>query len=237
MNIALVFAGGTGQRMISSDLPKQFLKVDNTPILVHTLKKFNNHNQIDSIIVVTLGNWLDYTMKLVDTYKLDKVLSVVAGGKTAQESQMYGLSKIVEMKLNINNPIILIHDGVRPLIDMDTISRNIDTTMGKGNSITVTKAIETVIYVATGNKIDRIFDRELCWMARAPQCFYFDDIFNCHLRSIKDKKSFIDSATMMKHYGHSLNITEGNSENIKITTPTDFDLFVTLNSKNENVHE
>jgi len=228
MNIALIFAGGTGQRMNSKDVPKQFLEIDNKPILMHTIEKFNEHEKVDIIIVVILDDWIEKTRSLVNKYEFQKVRAVIAGGKTAQESQMNGLKKIKEMKLVDKNPIVLIHDGVRPLIDKDTITKNILTTTRLGNSITVTRAIETIIYIDENEKLDKVLDRSLCRMAKAPQCFYFDEIYNCHMKSLKDKLTFIDSASMMKHFGYSLNTTEGNIENIKITTPSDYYVFKTL---------
>ena len=126
MNIAIIFAGGTGQRMNSKTRPKQFLELHGKPILVYTLEQFQEHKKIDKIIVVILKQWKDYTNEIIGKYNLNKVCAIVDGGKTGQESIYNGVVKAQE--LFQEKDIVLIHDGVRPLIDEDTISKAIDMT-------------------------------------------------------------------------------------------------------------
>ena len=136
MNIGVIFAGGTGQRMNTKTRPKQFLELHGKPILVYTLEEFNNHPLIDGIVLVVLEDWIKYCERLVEKYKLDKVKAVVPGGKTAMESQRNGLQKAKE--LFGEESIVLIHDGVRPLIDAETIKKNIQSVIDHGTAITVT---------------------------------------------------------------------------------------------------
>lgn len=233
MNIAIIFAGGTGQRMNSKTLPKQFLELHGKPILVYTLEQFQNHNEIDKIIVVILKEWIDYTEKLMAKYNIDKVCAVVAGGKTGQESICNGVNKAKE--LFNENDIILVHDGVRPLVDADTISKAIEMVKRKRSAITVSPAIETLVLNSDIGKIDRIIPRNECQFAKAPQCFYLNDLYNAHQLAKKEKKQdFIDSASLMKYYGYSLYTIDGKPENIKITTPSDFYIFRAIIDAREN---
>ena len=120
---------------------------------------------------------------------------------------------------------VLIHDGVRPLVDRETIERNIESVETKGSAITVTPAIETVMVTDNGS-INRILNRSQCLMAKAPQSFKLDDILSVHDRAKAEGiHDFIDSASMMMHYGYTLYPVLGETENIKITTPSDYYMF------------
>ena len=124
MNIAIIFAGGSGTRMHVKDRPKQFLLVHGKPIIVHTIETFQNHPQIDGIIVVCIQDWIPYMEEMKYRYRLEKIISIVPGGNTGQLSIYNGLLEAKE-RCGTSETIVLIHDGVRPLIDADTISRNI----------------------------------------------------------------------------------------------------------------
>lgn len=113
-NIALIFAGGTGQRMNSKSMPKQFLELHGKPIIIYTLEHFQKHVDIDGIIVVCLAEWIEYFQKLLCQYNMNKVISVVPGGETGQLSIYNGLEKIEKLASKVNSEIVvLIHDGVR----------------------------------------------------------------------------------------------------------------------------
>ncbi|MBP1046354.1 2-C-methyl-D-erythritol 4-phosphate cytidylyltransferase [Enterococcus sp. BWM-S5] len=227
MNVALIFAGGVGSRMKNDSLPKQFLELDGKPIIIHTLDVFENNPNIDAIVVVCKAEWLDYMNELLQKFELKKVFAVIAGGATALDSQYQGLLAI-DQQFPQEEVIVLIHDGVRPIIDDNTINNNIELVKLEGAAITVSPAIETVTYIAD-EKLDEIFDREKCRLAKAPQSFLLKNILKAHKTSIdEEKRDFIDSASLMKYYGFSLGIVEGETENIKITTPSDYYLFKTI---------
>lgn len=235
MNIAIVFAGGTGQRMNTASRPKQFLEVHGKPVLIYTLEKFEYHPLIDGIILVCLSDWIEYARKLAERFHITKLKGIVPGGCTGQESIYQGVRRASE--LYDGDSIVLIHDGVRPLIDAETITRCIDSVQINGSAITVASAIET-IFVSEGNsnQVGHILNRSICKMAKAPQCFYLKDIFAAHVRAKKDgRNDFIDSASLMQHYGHKLFTVEGPSDNIKITTPADFYIFRALLDARENL--
>ncbi|WP_049165407.1 IspD/TarI family cytidylyltransferase [Ligilactobacillus salivarius] len=222
MNIAVVFAGGVGKRMHTKDIPKQFLKLHNKPIIIHTLELFENHPEIDAIVVSCVSDWVGYLNDLVNKYNLKKVRKIVPGGKTGQESIYNGL-KAAEEVGNRDKDIVLIHDGVRPLINKKTISDNIASVLIHGSAITCVKAKETIVEVDENEGIVDIPDRAQARLARAPQSFYLNDILNAHERAISENRfDFIDSCSMLTHYGKKLYLIDGPQENIKITTPDDF---------------
>ena len=236
MNLALIFAGGVGKRMGNSGVPKQFLKLYGKEIIIYTLEVFENNKNIDGIIISCLREKIDDLKKIIKKNNLKKVVSIIPGGSTGQESIYNGLREI-EKKYS-KNDIVLIHDGVRPLINDDTINDNINLVKEKGNAITTAPAIETIIKLKKEEEvIDDIYNRSECFMARAPQRFLLKDILEVHEKAIEQKKiDFIDSASIMKYYGHNLNIINGPSENIKITTPSDFYIFKAILDMKENLN-
>lgn len=231
MNIAIIFAGGIGSRM-GSDMPKQFLEWNNKPILIHTLDVFDKHPRIDAIIIACKTDWIEYTQRLIVKFGIKKVIAIVPGGYTALDSQYNALCEA--KKLFPNSDVnVLIHDGVRPLVDGETIQKNIDSVERFGCTITVTNAIETVINVNEDGRVVSVLDRKNCRMAKAPQSFKLDDILEAHRRAINDNNhNFIDSASMMLDYGFELYTVDGTAENIKITTPSDYYMFLGI-SKNK----
>lgn len=232
MNIAVIFAGGTGQRMNTKTKPKQFLELHGKPIIMYTLEQFQNHKKIDAIILVSLPTWIEYCEKIAERFQITKLKAVISGGSTGQESIFNGLCKASELFGDEN--IVLIHDGVRPLIDEETITKNIEMTENKGCAITVTPAIETIFMNQEDGSVGDIIDRSKCQLARAPQSFYLKNIMEAHNKARNEKKEFIDSASMMQHYGHKLFSVQGTPENIKITTPGDFYLFRAILDSREN---
>ena len=235
MNTVLSFAGGTGQRMNSKTLPKQFLELHGKPIIIYTLEQFDNHPQVDGIVVVCLDGWHDYLKKQLRKFDIEKVKAIVSGGETGQESIFNGLCKLSE--LYRTDDIVMIHDGVRPLIDAETISENIACASQHGSAITVAPPVETVTVndAAETGLVGSIIDRKNCRMAKAPQSFLLGDIVKAHRRAQQEGKlDFIDSASLMQYYGHKLYTVEGKATNIKITTPTDYYLFRAIIDAREN---
>ncbi len=233
MNTAVIFAGGTGTRMRTTGRPKQFLELHNKPIIIHTIECFENHPEIDSIVVVCIESWIDYLKTQIARFGIRKVVRIVPGGNSSQESTRNGLYAVADIQ-DPQDTIVLIHDGVRPLINDQLISDNIRMVKEKGNAITTVSAIETIITVNEQSQIESVIDRSKCCMARAPQSFWLSDIIDMHERAIRDDYQVIDSASLMIHYGKELNIVEGPRENIKITTPADFYVFRAIVDAREN---
>lgn len=234
MNIAVIFAGGTGTRMKTKDKPKQFLMVHGKPIIVHTIEQFEYHDEIDGIIVVCIENWIPYMEEMQYRYRLDKIGKIVPGGSTGMMSIHNGLLAAAECYGEEDN-IVLIHDGVRPLIDKETISANIASVKKYGSAITCTVAKETVVLVENEENVSDIPSRENSRLAKAPQSFWLRDILGAQNRAIAEGyTNVIDSCTLMRKYGKPLHVVIGSSDNIKITTPDDFYIFRALYDAREN---
>lgn len=226
MNIAIIFAGGSGSRMHTKSRPKQFLNLNGKPILLYTIELFEEHPLVDAVVCVCIEPWIPYLRKMLQKHDIQKVVDIVPGGSNGQESIYLGLCAAENFVNRANasdkRHVVMIHDGVRPLIDESTITANIRKVEECGSCITCVPAIETVIVNQPDDSI-QIPPRAQCMMARAPQSFYLADILSVHRRSIEDGlTSFIDSCSMMNHYGYRLGTIVGPMENIKITTPTDY---------------
>lgn len=234
MNIAAIFAGGVGTRMHTKELPKQFLKIHDKPIIIRTLELFEENPEIDMIVIVCVENWIGYLNKLISKYNLRKVQRIVKGGKSGQES-IYNILKAAEELGDRDKDIVLIHDGVRPLITQKTIFDNITSVKKNGSAITSVKVKETVLIVDNDESITEVPDRATSRLARAPQSFYLDDILSAHEKAISENKfDFIDSCSMLQYYGKKLYLVDGPQENIKITTPDDFYTMRALLDAKEN---
>lgn len=233
-NIAVIFAGGSGVRMNTRAKPKQFLEMNGKPIIVHTLEYFQNNSDIAGIVISCIGQWVNHMAELAEKYHLDKIVKIVKGGSTGQESIYNGLCAVKEL-YPLDDVAVLVHDGVRPLITDDLISRNIETVWQYGSAITVTPVTETVVVSEMGGNLQDVIERDNCFCAKAPQTFKLDDILAAHKRAIADgRNNMIDSATLMQSYGYKLHLVEGPVENIKITNPPDFYVFRALYEAREN---
>ena len=225
-NVAVIFAGGTGQRMGIKDVPKQFLEVEGKPIIVYTLEYFENHPEIDEIYLVCIESWLDYMEYQIEKYNLTKVKSLVKGGKTGQDSIYIGLKEAE--KNCMPDDIVLIHDGVRPFITPELISANIRDAKRYGNSITCTGCNETFIVSKDGVNIDSVPVRRESFNAQAPQAFKLGEIIDAHeeMRAKNpDYIDVIDSCTLFNLLGKPTYLTEGVRGNTKITNPVDIFIF------------
>ena len=235
-NIAVIFAGGSGVRMNTRSKPKQFLELRGKPIIIYTLELFDNHPLIDGIVVVCLESWIPFLKKMLKTFEINKVVKIVSGGDSGQDSIYRGLCAVEDYckDKGEENAVVLIHDGVRPLIVDETITRNIEKVHEKGSAITVVPAIETfVIQKEEGQMV--IPDRSSCLLARAPQSFYLKDILSIHRKNKENGNiTFIDSCSMMSYFGYKMATIEGPMENIKITTPTDYFIFRAMVEVHEN---
>ena len=224
MNIGVIFAGGVGSRVHSKDRPKQFLELFGKPIIVHTIEHLQNNPEIDAVAVACVAPWIDTLRDLVERYKLTKVRKIVPGGSSGQLSIYNGLTAAREIAgEGWESAIVLIHDGVRPLISPELLSRNIRDVATYGSSITSGIVKETIVEIDDGGDVVLVPDRAHSRVAKAPQCFYLGDILSVHEQALREGKTdYIDSCTIMQRYGYRLHMTDGPYENIKITTPDDF---------------
>lgn len=221
MNFALIFAGGVGRRMNFKDLPKQFLKISGRTIISLTIEKFHNHKDIDGIVVVCVDTHVQTCIAEIEKNSFSKVIDVVPGGETAQESILLGLRRLKEH--NADNNTILIHDGVRPLINEALISKNIKAVQEYGGSVTTVTCNETVLFLEDKNLSQfHSLDRDNCIIARAPQCYKLDDVLPAAENAFQNGREFVDTYSLMEGAGYSATAVECDHSNIKITTYSDF---------------
>lgn len=238
MNIAAIFAGGSGIRMNTKSRPKQFLELHGKPIIIYTLELFDNHPDIDAITVACIQSWIPFLEKQIRKFEINKVVKIVPGGATGQESIYNALCAAEQYALSSQGTLdgvnVLIHDGVRPLITEQTITDNINKVRECGSCITCVPATETLVVRQQDDSL-QIPSRKDSLIARAPQSFRLTDIISAHRKAIDEgRNDFIDSCTMMSHYGYTMGIVNGPVENIKITTPTDFFVFRAMVQVHEN---
>lgn len=222
-NIAIIFAGGVGQRLNGKDsTPKQFLKINGKPIIIHTLELFEKNPKIDRIYIAIHPKYYDYMHELVRYYYITKTAGIVKGGATGQDSIFNALN--LAMQDNSPDSLVLVHDGVRPNITQEVIDKNIDNALEKGTSITCTPCYETVLISKDGIEPTTVPYRKETFSAQAPQTFKLGEIYNAHLEERKvnpDYIDIIDSCTLFKKQGKATSMIRGNFGNIKITTIED----------------
>lgn len=234
MNIAIIFAGGSGVRM-GAGVPKQFLEINGKPILIHTLLLFQEHEEIDKIYLAMSEDYIRYTEQLVKEYRIDKIAGIVPGGETAQDSIYHALSKAVEE--NPEDSVVLIHDGVRPVVEYEVISENIAAVKEYGSAITSTLCYETILVSKDGSNVDYLPLRKESYAAQAPQSFYLKDILEAHdaIRATQGRyENMVDACTIYRALGKTPHIVMGNRGNIKVTTPEDVYMFRALLQYREN---
>lgn len=222
MNIGVIFAGGAGIRMHSKERPKQFMEVYHKPIIIHTLEFFEESMDVDAVVIACIEEWIPYLKQCLYKYRIEKVKKIVPGGKTGQLSIYNGLKAAQELA-GKEKSIVLIHDGVRPLINTKLLADCVEGVKKYGSAITAGIVKETIVIVDGDGCIEQVPSREKSRMAKAPQSFWLDEILAVHDKALKDGlDNVIDSCTLMKKYGKELHMIDGPYENIKITTPDDY---------------
>lgn len=223
-NIAIIFAGGSGTRLVNSEnkIPKQFLKIYGKPIIIYTLQLFEQHDLIDKIYIAIHPDYCDYMEDLVKKYHLNKIAGIVKGGASGQES-IYNALKLAKRE-NSSDDIVLIHDGVRPNITSEVITKNIECARKNGNAITCTSCFETILVSQNTKNPDHVPHRKNTYCAQAPQTFKLGEIIDAHDKIRKTNPFYadiVDSCTLFHALGKDAHMIEGNRGNIKITTIED----------------
>lgn len=223
---AIIFAGGVGRRMGAGPRPKQFLELGGRPIIDYTIAHFAEHPQVTSVVVACLESWIPYLRDVLARRRYRVPISIVPGGTTGQESIFNGLKYLHDQHPDDDDAIVLVHDGVRPLIDETTITACIESVRRRGCTATVAPAIETVTLTDDEGAISQVIPRAEVSLARAPQAFRLEALYAAHLRAkTEGLDEFIDSVSMMTHYGNRIYTVNGPAENIKVTTPMDYFAF------------
>lgn len=222
MNIAIILAGGRGTRL-SSKIAKQFIEINNKPILFYSIKAFNENKNIDEIVLVTNLNFQEEYNKFMENYPFEKIRHTVIGGNSRQKSVFNALKFLKHHKTD-DKDVILIHDSARAMIDSVTIDNCLEKAIKHGASTAVQKTNDTIIS-SDGKKIISYLDRKNIYKVQTPQCFRFDLIYNAHVQSITDDAT--DDTYLVKKSGHEIYLVISNNPNIKITSPDDIQVFET----------
>lgn len=225
-NIALLIAGGSGNRMGQS-IPKQFLTVNERPVIVYTLEAFQKHPEIDSIAVVCIDGWQSVLQAYANQFNITKLEHIIPGGKNGQDSIRNG---VYELEKHFNSDdIVLMHDAIRPMVSADIISDCIRVTREKGNAITVIPCAEAMMQTEDGMVSVGSYPRDRLKRTQTPQGFKIGDICDLHRRALeRGITNSVASCTLMIEMGEQVHFSIGSEKNIKLTTVEDIDIFKAL---------
>jgi len=218
--VAIIPAAGTGIRM-GKHRPKQFLDVDGRPLLALTLEKFQVCPAVDTVIVVAPQKDVTYCQReIVEKHRLTKVEKVVPGGERRQDSVRLGIEAS-----GGDYGLVLVHDGVRPLVAPDLIVRVVEAAQKHRAVITGLAAKETVKEIDENALVVKTYDRQKVWLVQTPQVFRYEDILMAHRRAVEEGwEEVTDDALLVEKMGIPVRIVEGSEDNIKVTTPRDLEL-------------
>lgn len=225
-NIALIIAGGAGSRM-KQDIPKQFLTVNERPVIVYTLEAFEKHPEIDAIAVVCVEGWEQVLWAYAKQFNIDKLKYVIPGGETGQASIRNGVFELE--KHYEKDDIVLIHDAIRPMVSAEIISDNIRVCREHGNAITVVPCAEAMLTTEDGMESTELYPRDKLKRTQTPQAFKLGDICDLHRRALEAGiTNSVASCTLKVELGEKVFFSKGSEKNIKLTTVEDIDIFKAL---------
>ena len=224
--IAIIIAGGSGKRM-GQDIPKQFLNVGEKPVIIYTLEAFQHHPNIDHIIVVCIDGWHEILYSYAKQFNINKLVSVVSGGKNGQESIKNGL--VEAYRLFSPEDIVLIHDAIRPMVSEEVISDNIVKCQVYGNATAVVPCTTVVLKKSSDIYSEEVVDREQLYLTQTPQAFVLGDIMDVH-KEAEEKKIYnsVASCSLYTTLGRKVYYSVGSETNIKLTRPGDVQIFKAL---------
>jgi len=211
---AIIPAGGKGLRSGTS-VPKQYIKINGRELITYTISTFQNCRNINYIVVAAEKSYHKKLKRIIDNYKFNKVISIIEGGKTRQDSVFNCIKSLKADK----NDLIIVHDAARPLLSKNILNNSINLAKEKGSAVVSIKAKDTLV---TGNKtIVSYLDRRKVYYVQTPQIFKYKDFIKAIKYAEKNKFYGSDESSIMKKIGKRINIVEGSSINIKITTKED----------------
>ena len=219
MNIALIIAGGVGQRT-NQDIPKQFINVNDKPVIIYTLEAFQKHEEIDAIEVVCLDGWHDILSAYAKQFNITKLKKIVSGG----DNGVYSISEKYSQ-----DDMILVHDAIRPMVSEEIISDCIKTCKEYGSAITSIPCAEAMLYSTDKLKSDKIISRDELLRTQTPQAFTVGKLKSAHEEALKKGiTNSVASCTLMIELGERVYFSKGSEKNIKLTTAEDFEIFRAL---------
>ncbi len=224
-NVAIIVAGGVGKR-VGANIPKQFIKVFDKPILIYTLEAFDKHPLIDKIEVVCIESWIDELKRYIDFYKLNKIKYIIPGGNTVQESIRNGVFNLKD-KID-KDDIVIVHDGIRPVVDSFVIDDVIKVSKEYGAAATSLPYNEQIFLKDNELSTIKYIPRETLMRVSTPQAYNFQKLYDAYKIAFKDQIGIYGSSytnTMRVELGNRLYFSKGSDKNIKITTKDDILLF------------
>lgn len=227
MNIAIIIAGGSGNRM-GQDIPKQFLNVCDKPILVYTLESFQRHPDVDAIGVVCIEGWESFVRSYANQFNITKLQWIAPGGNSAQESIRNGVNALAGRCAD--DDIVIIHDGIRPLVEPSVLEDVISKAKEYGNAVTSMPYNEQIFVVSDDDDTTttQYIPRETLRRVSTPQAYRFDLLSEKYREAFEKGIGIVGSNytnTMMVQLGVRLHFAKGSDKNIKLTTKDDLELF------------
>lgn len=222
-NIGLIIAGGSGNRM-HQDIPKQFITVNERPVIVYTLEAFEKHPEVDAIAVVCIAGWEQVLWAYAKQFNITKLKYVIPGGKNGQDSIRNG---VFELEKHFDqDDIVLVHDAIRPMLSAEIISDNIRVAREKGNATTVIPCAEAMLETQDGASSTGSYPRDKLKRTQTPQAFHIGDICDLHRKALEAGiTNSVASCTLMIEMGRQVFFSSGSEKNIKLTTVEDIDIF------------
>ncbi|MCM1047007.1 MAG: 2-C-methyl-D-erythritol 4-phosphate cytidylyltransferase [Clostridiales bacterium] len=225
-NVAIILAGGIGRR-IGNDLPKQFIVINNKPIIVHTIMNFQNNNKIDDVLIVCVKEWIGYLQDIIDKYHLTKVKWIIEGGNTVHDSTKNGVFFLHPFMSD--DDYVVIHDAARPILPQKAIDEMLDIAHREGNASLAIPSYETVIY--TEDQVSGVeqLERNKIMRIQTPQAYSYSLIRELYEMADKDNIHDIVYADILAvHYGKRVFFSRGFTNNIKVTRQEDISLVSSL---------
>ena len=224
--VGLLIAGGSGNRM-HQDMPKQFITVNERPVIVYTLEAFEEHPEIDAIAVVCIEGWEQVLWAYAKQFNISKLKYVVPGGLNGQDSIRNGVYELE--KQFATEDLVLIHDAIRPMVSAEIISDNIRVARKYGNAITVIPCAEAMMQTEDGVISTGSYPRDNLKRTQTPQAFRIGDICDLHRRALKAGiTNSVASCTLKIEMGEQVFFSRGSEKNVKLTTVEDIDIFKAL---------
>ncbi|MFI9033240.1 D-ribitol-5-phosphate cytidylyltransferase [Staphylococcus pasteuri] len=223
MKYAGILAGGIGSRMGNVPLPKQFLNLDNKPILIHTIEKFILVDEFEKLIIATPKQWVTHTKDILKKYNIfDDRIEVIEGGSDRNETIM-NIVKYVESVNGVNDDdVIITHDAVRPFLTYRIIKENIDKAVEFGAVDTVIKAVDTIVTSEDDDTVSKIPQRKIMYQGQTPQSFNINLLKDCYENLTDNQKEILtDACKIIVESKKEVKLVEGEVYNIKVTTPYD----------------
>lgn len=230
MNIALIIAGGTGKRT-QLEVPKQFVNVYDKPILIYTLEGFQMHPDIHAIELVCLAGWQEIVSAYARQSNISKLKWITSGGETGQESIRNGVYDLYDHAETLDDDIIIIHDGIRPIIDMSVVSDCIGVCKEYGNAVSSLPYNEQIFKTTDGISTTEYIPRDVLRRVQTPQAYTLGKLYHSYKKAFEEKIGIYGPSytnTMMVELGETLHFATGSDKNIKITTADDIELFKAL---------